>query len=51
VRGQQVARVASSPPCASPGLLLDDEAVATAGSNDGGGARVSVECSGEEGDG
>jgi hypothetical protein len=37
---QQVARVASSPPCASPGQLLDGETAATAGSN--GGARVRV---------
>jgi hypothetical protein len=37
---QQVARVASSPPCASPGQLLDSEVAATAGSNGGRGARV-----------
>jgi hypothetical protein len=37
---QQVAQVASSPPCASPGQLLDGETAATAGSN--GGARVRV---------
>jgi hypothetical protein len=32
----QMARLTSSPPCASPGLLLDGEAATTAGSKGGG---------------
>jgi hypothetical protein len=43
--------VISSPPCTSPGQLLYGETTATAGSNGGGGARVSVERDGGEGGG
>jgi hypothetical protein len=35
-----VARVASSPPCASPGQLLDGETETTSGSNGGASVRV-----------
>jgi hypothetical protein len=40
-RRPQTARLASSPPCASPGLLLDGKVATTAGNKGGGGTRVS----------